>query len=53
MLLDTGMYVVGWQVNDAAIPAGEYVKSANTRLKVETVPKPGVEKLRSITMTVE
>ena len=41
------------KVNDAAIPAGEYVKPVNTKLKVEAVPKPGVENLRSITMTVE
>lgn len=53
MLLDTGMYVVGWQANDAAIPAGEYVKPANTKLKVEAVPKPALKKLRSITMMVE
>lgn len=52
MLLDTGMYVVGWQANDAAIPAGEYVKPANTKRKVEA-PKPALKKLRSITMTVE
>lgn len=53
MLLDTGMCVVGWQANDAAIPAGEYVKPANTKRKVEAVPKPALKKLRSITMTVE
>lgn len=50
-LKDSAGYV--WQVNDVAVPAGEYVKLVNTKLKVEAVPKPGVEKLRSITMTVE
>ena len=50
-LKDSADYV--WQVNDVAVPAGEYVKPVNTKLKVEAVPNPGVEKLRSITMTVE
>lgn len=50
-LKDSAGYV--WQVNDVAVPAGEYVKLVNTKLKAEAVPKPGVEKLRSITMTVE
>ena len=50
-LKDSADYV--WQVNDVAVPAGEYVKPVNTKLKVEAVPKPGVKKLRSITMTVE
>lgn len=42
-----------WKVNDVATPAGKYVKPAKTKLKVEAVPKKGVEKLSSITMTVE
>ena len=42
-----------WKVNDVATPAGEYVKPAKTKLKVEAVPKTGVDKLSSITMTVE
>lgn len=42
-----------WKVNAVDTPAGDYVKLANTKLEVEAVPKPNVEKLRSITMTVE
>lgn len=42
-----------WKVNEVDTPAGEYVKPAKTKLKVEAVPKTGVEKLSSITMTVE
>lgn len=42
-----------WKVNGVNTPAGSYVKLANTKLEVEAVPKPNVEKLRSITMTVE
>lgn len=37
-LKDSADYV--WQVNDVAVPAGEYVKLVNTKLKVEAVPKP-------------
>lgn len=42
-----------WKVNDVATPAGEYIKPANTTLKVEAVPKTGVEKLDKITMMVD
>ena len=42
-----------WKVNDVATPAGEYVKPAKTKLKVSAVPKTGIQKLRSVTMTVE
>ena len=42
-----------WKVNGVDTPAGMYVKPAKTKLKVEDVPKTGVEKLSSITMTVE
>ena len=42
-----------WKVNGVDTPAGMYVKPAKTKLKVEAVPKTGVEKLSSITMMVE
>lgn len=41
------------KVNGVYTPAGMYVKPAKTKLKVEAVPKTSVEKLSSITMTVE
>lgn len=42
-----------WRVNDVATPPGEYLKPAKTKIKVESVPNTGVEKLNTNTMTVE